>query len=438
MLGSQIDSMSAPEAEYVLGTAKERGVRFVRLWFVDVLGFPKSVAVPVGEMEVALERGVGIDGSVLDGSTRGRERDVIALPDPTTFQLLSWAPGGRVARMFCDLRMPDGSPSPGDCRHALARVLAQVAELGYTAQVGAELEFFLLSEPDAAPLDGGSYFDLNPQDAGSDYRGQTIAHLERMGIPVKASHHEVAPSQHEIDLVHTDALSMADAIVTARLAVNEVAAAAGVLATFMPKPLTGEFGSGLHLHLSLFDDDGGNAFHSPDADDSLSPVGAAFLAGVLAHAREYTAVTNQFSNSYKRLMPGQEAPEVATWTRHGRSSLVRVPSHRPASEAATRIELRSPDPACNPYLALACVIGAGLKGIEAGYQLPPPDEERPATPPLPDNLNEAIGALAESELVRDVLGDRLVEALLRNKHAELDAERATVTEFERSMLLRAL
>jgi glutamine synthetase len=438
MLGSEIDQQLAPEAEYVLQTAKERGVRFVRLWFVDVLGFPKSVALPVGEMEVALERGVGIDGSVLDGSTRGRERDVIALPDPSTFQLLSWAPNKRVARMFCDIRMPDGSTSPGDCRQALARVLTEVADLGYTAQVGAELEFFLLSEPDGQPLDGGSYFDLTPHDAGSDYRGQTIAHLEQMGIPVKASHHEVAPSQHEIDLVHTDALSMADAIVTARLAVNEVATAAGVLATFMPKPLTGEYGSGLHLHMSLFDDDGGNAFHHPEESESLSPVGSAFLAGVLAHAREYTAVTNQFSNSYKRLMPGQEAPEAATWTRHGRSSLVRVPSNRPESEAATRIELRSPDPACNPYLALACVIGAGLKGIEAGYQLPPPDEERPATPALPESLREAVGALAESELVREVLGDRLVQAFLSNKHAELDAERATVTEFERSKLLRAL
>jgi glutamine synthetase len=312
--------------------------------------------------------------------------------------------------MFCDVRTPDGAPFGGDSRHALKRVLAQAADLGYAFLAGAEVEFFLFEGDDEPPkpLDGGSYFDLTPLDAGSDFRRRVIEHLERMGIPVKASHHEVAPSQHEVDLEHDDALSAADAITTFRLAVKEVAREAGVFATFMPKPLTDQFGSGLHLHLSL------------------------------AHAREITAVTNQWVNSYKRLVPGAEAPESTTWTRHGRSSLVRVPSGRPDSEAAARIELRSPDPGCNPYLALALVLGAGLRGIERDYQLAAEDEASVAAPPLPQDLREAVAAFAESELVRDVLGDRLCDAFLRNKAAELEEHRVTVTELERRRLLEIL
>lgn len=423
----------SPEAEFALRTAKSRDVAFVRLWFADVLGVPKSVSIPISELEVALERGVGIDGSALDGALRGRERDVIAVPDPATFQLLPWANDARVARMFCSVRLPDGSPSPGDSRAALAAVLAQAAEAGYQPQVGAEVEFFLFGA-EGERLDTGTYFDLNPQDAGSPVRRRTIEHLERMGIPVKASHHEAAPSQHEIDLVHTDAMAMADAIMTLRVAVKQVAAESGLRATFMPKPLSGEYGSGLHLHLSLFAD-GENAFFAEAEDVPLSAAGGAFLAGVLAHAREFTAITNQWSNSYKRLAPGFEAPEAATWTLHGRSALVRVPSNRPGFPEAARIELRSPDAACNPYLALACVIGAGMRGVEAAYQPPPPDEEHPAPPPLPDDLREAVGALCASELVRDVLGERLVEAVLLNKHAELASERAIVTEYERDTLM---
>ena len=426
-----------PEAAYALRTAKRRDVRFVRLWFVDVLGLLKAVAIPISELENALERGVGIDGSALDGTFRGRERDVIAVPDPATFQVLPWTPDERVARMFCAIRSPDGAPSPGDSRAALERVLAQAAELGFELQVGAEVEFFLFDR-DGGPTDDGSYFDFQAQDSGSPVRRRTIEHLEGMGIPVKASHHEAAPSQHEIDLVHTDALSMADAIVTLRAAAKQVAAEHGQLASFMPKPLTGAFGSGLHLHLSLFED-GENAFFDPDAADaSLSPIGAAFLAGVLAHARETSALTNQWSNSYKRLTPGFEAPEAATWTAHGRSALVRVPSNRPDLPDAARIELRSPDPGCNPYLALAAVIGAGLRGVEAAYLAPPADEGEPSAPPLPATLNEAVDALAGSELVRDLLGDRLVDAVLRNKRGEIEAERATVTEYERATLLRRL
>jgi glutamine synthetase len=431
----------SPEAEYALRSARTRGVRFVRIWFVDVLGLLKSVAIPVAQLENALLDGVGIDGSCLDGALRGQERDVIAFPDPTTFQILPWAPDADAARMFCRLQTPDGRPSPGDSRHVLTRQLAVAAELGLTMQVGAEIEFFLFERATDGkaprPLDSGSYFDLTPLDAGSPFRRATIEHLEQMGIPVKASHHEAAPSQHEVDLEHTDALSMADAITTFRLAVKEVAQEGGAYATFMPKPLSGEFGSGLHLHLSLFDGDR-NVFFDPDVDTPLSAEGKAFLAGVLAHARELSAITNQWTNSYKRLVAGFEAPESATWTTHGRSSLVRVPTSRHARPGAARIELRSPDPGCNPYLALSCVLAAGLRGLERGYLLPPSDELHPATPALPPDLREAIEATGQSELVRDTLGDRLVDALVRNKVAELEAERATVTESERATLLRLL
>ncbi|WP_026910749.1 glutamine synthetase family protein [Patulibacter minatonensis] len=425
-----------PEADFALRTAERRDVRFVRLWFVDVLGLLKAVAIPVSELGAALERGVGIDGSALEGNFRGRERDVIAVPDPTTFRILPWTGDERVARMFCNIQTPEGTASPGDSRHALERVLAQAAELGYQVQVGAEVEFFLFDQEGRA-TDDGTYFDFQAQDAGTPVRRRAIEHLESMGIPVKASHHEAAPSQHEIDLVHTDALETADAIVTLRAAVKEVAAAHGLVATFMPKPLTGAFGSGLHLHLSVFED-GENAFFDPDPERTLSPLGSAFLAGVLAHAREYTALTNQWSNSFKRLAPGFEAPEATTWTHHGRSALVRVPTNRPELSDAARVELRQPDPGCNPYLALACLIGAGLKGVEAAYQAPPADEEPSSSPALPATLNEAVETLSGSELVRDLLGDRLVDAVIRNKLGELDAERATVTEYERATLLRRL
>jgi glutamine synthetase len=434
-----VGAFATPDATYALRTATERGVRFVRLWFVDVLGLLKSVAIPVAQLERALEEGVGLDGSSLEGVVRDNERDVIAVPEALTFQILPWRAGSNVARMFCDVRTPEGAPFGGDSRHALKRVLAQAAELGYAFLAGAEVEFFLFAGDDEPPrpLDGGSYFDLTPLDAGSDFRRRVIEHLEGMGIPVKASHHEVAPSQHEVDLEHDDALSTADAITTFRLAVKEVAREAGVFATFMPKPLTDEFGSGLHLHLSLARE-GRNLFFDEHPDAPLSDLGRSFLAGVLAHAREITAVTNQWVNSYKRLVPGAEAPESTTWTRHGRSSLVRVPSGRPNSEAAARIELRSPDPGCNPYLALALVLGAGLRGIERDYQLAAEDEPSVAAPPLPQDLREAVAAFAESELVRDVLGDRLCDAFLRNKAAELEEHRTTVTELERRRLLEIL
>jgi glutamine synthetase len=430
--------------DYVMRTVEERGIRFVRLWFVDVLGMLKSMAIPVTELETVLEQGVGLDGSALEGGSRLAERDVIAHPDPRTFQVLPWRPTSVAARMLCDVRLPDGTPFPGDSRHALRRVLSQAAEVGLTMQVGAEVEFFLFGEGSdpskpPVPLDQGTYFDLTPLDDGSDFRRRTIEYLEQMGIPVKASHHEVAPSQHEIKLAHTDALSMADAVTTFRLAVKEVAREQDVFATFMPKPLEHESGSGMHVHLSLFDGEH-NVFFDADEPGPLSATGRAFLAGVLAHAPELTAVTNQWVNSYKRLAGGFEAPEYVSWTRYARSALVRVPSSRPDSEAAARIELRSPDSACNPYLCFALVLAAGMRGIERGYQLGAEagDDPPPGACRLPEDLREAVTVFEASELVRDVLGDRLCDWYVRNKRREWDEYRKTVTEFERSRYLRAL
>jgi len=433
-----------PRDTYVLRTVEERGVRFVRLWFVDVLGILKSLAVPASELESALEEGVGLDGSSLEGAARRRERDVIAHPDPATFALLPWRDGG-VGRMFCSLRQPDGSAFHADSRDALQRVLAGVADLGWTVQVGAEIEFFLFADSDARdglsaprPLDQGAYFDLTPLDEGSDFRRRTIDHLEHLGIPVKASHHEVAPSQHEIQLTHTDALSMADAITTFRLAVKEVASELDLFATFMPKPLQEHAGSGMHLHLSLFDGDR-NAFHDPDPRQPLSAMGRHFLAGVLAHAGELTLLTNQWVNSYKRLMNGFEAPRHVVWTRTGGAGLVRVPASRPTREAASRIELRSPDPGANPYLTLAVVLGAGLRGIERGYQLPPEvDGDLDGAPKLPADLREATHRFEASELARDTLGDGLVDLIVANKRAEWDAYQSTVSAWELERFLRLL
>jgi glutamine synthetase len=436
-------SSTGARGDYVLRTVEERGVRFVRLWFIDVLGLLKSLAIPVSELEQALAEGVGIDGSSLEGSARLRERDAIAHPDPDTFEVLPWRPGSLVARMFCDVRLPDGSPHPGDSRHALRRALAQAAELGFTFQVGPEMEFFLFDEPgdgaEPAPLDEGAYFDLTPLDIGSDFRRRAIEYLEQMGIPVKASHHEVSPSQQEIDLRHTDALSMADAITTFRVCVKEVARELGAHATFMPKPSDRLAGSGMHLHLSLFEDDR-NAFFSEDPERPLSDTGSSFLAGVLAHAGELTAVTNQWVNSYKRLASGFEAPERIDWARQGNASLVRVPSNRPGREGAARIELRSPDSACNPYLTFALLLAAGLRGIERGCRLPAETSGEPADPvhPLPEDLREAVALFDDSELARGALGDVICDWLVRNKRAEWAEHRQTVTEHERRTLLRLL
>ena len=427
------------DGEFVMRSVGERGVRVVRLWFVDVLGLPKSFSIPVSELESALEEGVSLDGSSLEGSARGAERDVIAHPDPQTFQVLPWSADSGVARMFCDVCQPDGAPFPGDSREALRRVMARAGELGLSLQVGPEIEFFLFAEPvvgeEPRPLDEGAYFDLTPLDVFSGFRGRTMDYLERMSIPVKASHHEVGASQHELDLLHTDAMSMAEAMVTFRLAVKEVARELGLHATFMPKPLDDQAGSGLHLHLSLFGAQG-NAFHDPSSEQQLSELGRRFLAGLVHHADEICAVTNQWINSYARLRTGFEAPAGVGWARHG-APLVRVPSNRPGKEAAARIELRLPDPACNPFLAFALVLAAGLRGVEGEYELPPETGDE-GMRSLPGDLREALDRFEASELVRDTLDERLRGWFLRNKRAEWDRYQATVSGAERDRLLRAL
>lgn len=441
-----------PDKEYVLKTLEERGVRFVRFWFTDVLGFLKSFAVTDTEVETAFEEGMGFDGSAIDGFTRIQESDMIAFPDPSTFRLLPWRPEeGGVARMFCDIAMPDGAPFEGDPRYALKRTLKKAADMGYTMFVGPELEFFYFANSEGTEvLDRGGYFDLTPLDVASDLRRDTVLALEKLGIPVEYSHHEVAPSQHEIDLRYSDALTMADAVMTYRLTVKEIAYANGVYATFMPKPIQDENGSGMHTHQSLFDKDG-NAFF--DADDpqgfNLSEVGKAYIAGLLKYAPEFCAVTNQFVNSYKRLVPGYEAPVYVTWARRNRSAMVRVPMYKPGKEDATRVELRSPDPSANPYLAFAVMLGAGLKGIEEGLELPAEatnnifsmsEEELSAAGvrTLPENLGAAITLFEESETMREILGDHIHRFFVENKRAEWDEYKMYVTTWERDRYLSTL
>jgi glutamine synthetase len=429
------------DAEYVMRVVEERGVSFVRLWFVDVVGSLKSLAVPASELEPALLEGVGVDGSAIEANARGSERDVYAWPDPSSFQVLPWTTEPRAARMCCDLRTPDGEPFAGDSRQALCRVLDQAAEAGLTLQVGCEIEFFLFDEKQdpgrpPTPLDNGGYFDLTVQDVVSDFGRRAIEHLEQVGIPVTASHHEVAPSQHEIHLKHTDALTMADAITTFRIIVKEVARDLGLFATFMPKPLDGLSGSGMHLHLSVYE--GTDNLFFDERGEWPGKRGGQFLAGLLVHAAETAAVSNQWVNSYKRLAAGMEAPSSVNWTRDGANALVRVPTGRPGQADTARIELRSPDAAANPYLLFAMVLAAGLRGIERGYQLGPEAGMNDAAASLPGDLGEATALFDRSDLARDTLGDRLCDWYVANKRSEWDAYRATVTDFDRDRYLRWL
>ncbi|RKY59203.1 MAG: glutamine synthetase [Candidatus Latescibacterota bacterium] len=431
------------EKEFVLKTAHENKVKFVRLWFTDILGFLKSFAITVEELEGALEEGMGFDGSSIEGFARIDESDMIAMPDPSTFQILPWRPteGGATARMFCDILEPDGSPHQGDPRYALKRMLKKAADMGFTFYVGPELEFFLFKSSESPePLDQGGYFDLTPLDVASDIRRDIALTLEAMGIGVEYSHHEVAPSQHEIDLRYTDALTMADSTMTYRLVVKEIALKHGAYATFMPKPLQGENGSGMHTHQSLFQGDR-NAFFDPDDEYHLSEVGKRYIAGLMRHAPEITLVTNQWVNSYKRLVPGYEAPVYITWALRNRSDLIRVPVYKPGKEEAMRVEYRAPDPACNPYLAFAVMLAAGLEGIKRGYELPPPvernvyemtDEEREelGIRTLPGSLWEAIQLAEGSELVRETLGGHIFYKLIENKKIEWERYRTRVTAYE--------
>ncbi|MDP9418483.1 MAG: glutamine synthetase family protein [Actinomycetota bacterium] len=442
------------QEEFVLRTLEERDVRFVRLWFTDVLGFLKSVAVAPAELEAAFAEGIGFDGSAIEGFARVYESDMLAKPDPTTFQVLPWrseAPGS--ARMFCDILMPDGTPSYADPRYVLKRALARAADMGFTFYMHPEIEFFLFErEPgrdgEPVPIDAGGYFDHTPHAIGHDFRRAAITMLESMGISVEFSHHEGAPGQQEIDLRYADALTTADNIMTFRLVMKEVALEQGVYASFMPKPFTEHAGSGMHTHLSLFEGDR-NAFYEPGSPYQLSKTGRSFIAGLLHHAAEITAVTNQWVNSYKRLSGGGEAPAYICWGHNNRSALVRVPMYKPQKGQSTRVEFRSPDSSCNPYLAFAVLLAAGLRGIEKGYELPEgaednvwelTDAERRALgiDPLPASLADAVRAMEQSELVAETLGEHVFDFFLRNKRAEWQEYRRQVTQFERDRYLRVL
>jgi glutamine synthetase len=446
-----VEGQQERQVEYVLRTVEERDIRFIRLWFTDVLGFLKSFAITPAELENAFAEGMGFDGSAIEGFARVQESDMVARPDPSTFQILP-APDGASpmwleARMFCDVATPDGAAFPGDPRWALRRMLEKAAQKGFTFYTHPEMEFFLFrSAREPVPLDTGSYFDLTPLDMAQDFRRDAINRLEAMGISVEYSHHEVAPSQHEIDLRFADALTMADNIMTYRLIVKEVAQQRGLHATFMPKPLQSEWGSGMHTHVSLFEGEK-NAFHDPSL--GLSRTGRWFVAGVLAHAREMTAVLNQWVNSYKRLVPGYEAPVHVCWSRHLRSAFVRVPGAKPRKASSARVEIRSPDPACNPYLAFAVILAAGLRGIEEKIDLPDEVSEdvdalsaseraERGIVSLPEDLYEALREMERSELVAEALGEHIFEQFLRNKKQEWDGYKAYVSPFELERYLPSL
>jgi glutamine synthetase len=418
------------QAQYVLRTVEERGVRFVQLWFTDVLGRHKAFHVTPAELEDALDQGMTFDGSAIDGFSRTQESYVLARPDLTTFQLLPWyEEGAGVARVFCDINNIDGSPFEGCPRQQLRHVLDDAHTQGYNFFVAPEIEYFYFEDLDPArlprPIDHGSFFDLLPDDVGSQLRRRTVLTLEEMGIGVEHAQHEDAPGQHEIDLRYTDALTMADTVMSVRHVVKELARQTGVAASFMPKPLAHVPGSGMHTHLSLWRDDH-NAFIG-DGPYGLSELATKFIAGLVHHAPEITAITNQWVNSYKRLVPGDEAPVGAGWARYDANALVRVPSVKPGRIDSTRIEYRSPDTAANPYLAFAVILAAGLRGVAGDYELPGEGER---TAPLPESLAQALDLMEDSKLLHETLGAHLVEWFLRNKRAEWDDYRIQVTSFE--------
>src|SRR5919197_1750042 len=432
------------QQEFVLRTLEERDIRFVRLWLTDVLGILKSVAISPAELEGAFAEGIGFDGSAIEGFARVFESDMVARPDPATFQVLPWEDREGhhyAARMFCDIAMPDGSPSWADPRHVLRRTLSRASESGFTCYVHPEIEFFLLTDvptdgSEPTPADNGGYFDQASHATAAHFRRHAIETLEAMGISVEFSHHEGAPGQQEIDLRYADALTMADNIMTFRYVVKEVAITQGVRASFMPKPFSAHPGSAMHTHFSLFEGDR-NAFHDPNDPYELSETGKAFVAGVLRHAREISAVTNQWVNSYKRLITGGEAPTAVSWGHANRSALVRVPMYSPGKSSTRRVEIRTLDTACNPYLAFAVILGAGLQGVQKGYELGEPTEddvwsltetERRAMgyESLPQNLTEALGVMERSELVAEILGEHVFDFFLRNKRQEWDGYRRQV------------
>ncbi|CAN5227332.1 MAG: glutamine synthetase family protein [Nocardioides sp.] len=441
----------AKQEDFVLRALEERDVRFVRLWFTDVLGYLKSVAIAPAELEGAFAEGIGFDGSAIEGFARIHEADMLALPDPTTFQILPWRDEGpATARMFCDIIMPDGAPSYADPRHVLKRTLSRAAERGFTFYTHPEIEFYLFKDSPVPgqlpiPVDSSGYFDHTAQSMGADFRREAITYLEAMGISVEYSHHEGGPGQQEIDLRYADALSTADNIMTFRTVIREVALSQGAWATFMPKPFTEHPGSGMHTHVSLFEGDE-NAFFEAGAEYQLSCTGRSFIAGILTHAAELSLITNQWVNSYKRLMFGSEAPSYICWGHNNRSAMVRVPMYKPNKGQSTRIELRSLDSACNPYLSYAVVLAAGLKGIDEGYELPREaeddvwtlsDRERASLgiDRLPTSLAEAISVAEDSELLAETLGEHVFDFVLRNKRAEWADYRGQVSAYERDAML---
>lgn len=423
-----------PDIDFVLKTIKSRDVHFVRLWFTDVLGTMKSFAVSPSEIEDAFADGMGFDGSCVAGFSPAEESDMLAFPDPETFQVLPWRPSqDAVARMFCDIRTPDGAAFEGDPRNVLRRMVNKAADAGYVFNVGPELEYYYFKSPEAPePLDRGGYFDLTSLDYASDLRRDTVLALEKLGIPIEYSHHENGPSQHEIDLRYTDALSMADAVMTYKLVVKEIGNAHGVYASFMPKPRFDAPGSGMHVHQSLVDFEGNNLFfdESDPLGYNLSDLAKHYIAGILKYAPEFCLVTNQYVNSYKRLIGRGEVPACLSWARTNRSTLLRIPGYRPHRPDACRIELRSPDPAANPYLAFAVMLAAGLAGIEEGLDPGDPIEDRnlfasrpfsphgESMPMLPSNLGEAVELFAASDLMKETLGAHIHSYLVESKRAE--------------------
>jgi glutamine synthetase len=434
--------MKGYTAEQVLRTVRDKGIDFVQFWFTDVLGMLKSFSVSPSELETALSEGMGFDGSSIEGFARIEESDMIAMPDPSTFCIVPWIDqNGPVARVFCDIVTPDLVPYEGDPRYVLKKMVKRAADMGYTFYVGPELEYFYFMDNQSPEiLDRGGYFDISPSDLGGDIRRATVKTLRKMGIDVEYSHHEVAPSQHEIDLRYGEAVKMADTVMSYRTAVKEVARKYDRYATFMPKPILGQNGSGMHVHQSLFRGTK-NAMYDASDPFHLSDLAKHYIAGLLRHAREITAVTSQWVNSYKRLVPGYEAPVYISWARRNRSTLVRVPMYKPGKEKATRIEYRSPDPSCNPYLTFAVMLAAGLEGIEKRYPLPAPVEEDiyTMTPEkrrkkkildLPGSLVEAVQEVEKSRVVRNALGDHIFNKFIENKRVEWDIYRMHVSRFE--------
>ena len=438
----------------VLEMAAEANVTFVRFWFNDIEGRVKSFEIPVAELGHAMKNGMGFDGSSITGFNAIEESDMIAMPDPDTFSVMPWptADGSVVARMICDVLVPGTlEPYEGDPRYVLRKAIKRANDMGFdTFNVGPELEFFLFEDAsnELKTLDRGGYFDLTTLDAKGDVRKQAVLALESMGITVEYSHHEVAPSQHEIDIRYSNGLQMADWAMTYRVVVKEVASRNGLYATFMPKPLYGENGSGMHVHQSLFKD-GENVFYSADEQYHLSKTARSYVAGVLRHAREMSLVLAQTVNSYKRLVPGFEAPVYVAWSRRNRSALIRVPHYHPGQEKATRFELRCPDPACNPYLAFAVMLHAGLDGIEKGYELEDPmeqnlfdlshdDRKRLGITSLPGSLGEAIDAAEDSEFLLKALGEHIFTRLIDLKRREWDRYRVQISEWELNEYLSVL